>query len=169
MKLRHANYNEIPARSTCHASREKAVLDSIAFRKHDTQRLFLSCAKKSFSNLHVVDMPLNEPTIWFSFYHAVLRDLSDSRETKNILGPKINPPNFQALISPSPEIFPCRFYMIWYAKKWKVNVCGWFIHGTICWILLFLIWQSELCGQHCTRAVLPQSDCFEYPLKLVLK
>ena len=26
-------------------------------------------------------------------------------ETKNILGPKINPPNFQALISPSPEIF----------------------------------------------------------------
>ena len=47
--------------------------------------------------------------------------------------------------------------MIWYAKKWKVNVCGWFIHGTICWILLFLIWQSELCGQHCTRAVLHQS------------
>ena len=90
-------------------------------------------------------------------------------ETKNILGPKINPPNFQALISPSPEIFPCRFYMIWYAKKWKVNVCGWFIHGTICWILLFIIWQSELCGQHCTRAVLPQSDCFEYPLKLVPK
>ena len=27
-------------------------------------------------------------------------------ETKKILGPKINPPNFQALISPSPEIFP---------------------------------------------------------------
>ena len=56
--------------------------------------------------------------------------------------------------------------MIWHAKKWKVNVCVWFIYGTVCWILLFLIWQSELCGQHCTRAVLHQSDCFEYPLKL---
>ena len=33
-------------------------------------------------------------------------------ETKNILGPKINPPNFQALISPSPEIFPWRIK--WY-------------------------------------------------------
>ena len=41
--------------------------------------------------------------------------------------------------------------MIWHAKKWKVNVCGWFIHLTICWILLFLIWQSELRGQHCVR------------------
>ena len=27
MKLRHANYSEIPARSTCHVSREGAVLD----------------------------------------------------------------------------------------------------------------------------------------------
>ena len=35
-KLRHANYNEIPARSTCHVSRERAVLDPIALRKHDT-------------------------------------------------------------------------------------------------------------------------------------
>ena len=33
-------------------------------------------------------------------------------ETKNILGPKINPPDFQALISPSPEIFPWRIK--WY-------------------------------------------------------
>ena len=64
MKLRHANHNEIPTRSTCQVSREKAVLDSTALRKHDTQRLFLSCEKKkSISNLHVVDMPLNEPTI----------------------------------------------------------------------------------------------------------
>ena len=47
----------------CHVSRDKSVLDSIALRKHDTQRLFLSSAKKSISNLHVVDMPLNEPTI----------------------------------------------------------------------------------------------------------
>ena len=64
---------------------KRPFLDSIAFRKHDTQRLFLSCAKKSFSNLHVVDMPLNEPTIWFSFYHAVLRDLSDSRRNQKYL------------------------------------------------------------------------------------
>ena len=33
-------------------------------------------------------------------------------ETKNILGPKINPPNFQALIPPSPEIFPWKIK--WY-------------------------------------------------------
>ena len=36
MKLRHANYNEIPARSKRHVSREKAVLDLIALREHDT-------------------------------------------------------------------------------------------------------------------------------------
>ena len=36
MKLRNANYNEIPARSKCHVSREKAVLDLIALRKRDT-------------------------------------------------------------------------------------------------------------------------------------
>ena len=62
-KLRHANYNEIPARSTYHVSRERAVLDLIALRKHDTQRLFLICVKKSISNLHVIGMPLNEQTI----------------------------------------------------------------------------------------------------------
>ena len=37
MKLRHAvNYNEIPARSTSHLSREGAVLDLIALRKPET-------------------------------------------------------------------------------------------------------------------------------------
>ena len=51
----------------------------------------------------------------------------------------------------------------------SVNVCGWFIHRTIRWILLFLIWQSELRGQYCTRAILHQSDCFEYLLKFLLK
>ena len=57
-KLRHANYNEIPARSTCHVSRERAVLDLIALRKHDTQRLLLICAKKkSISNVYVIGMP----------------------------------------------------------------------------------------------------------------
>ena len=59
--------------------------------------------------------------------------------------------------------------MTWHAKKWKVNVCGWFIHRAICWIYLFLIWQSEFCGQHCTHAVLHQSHCFEYPLKFLVK
>ena len=68
--------------------------------------------KKYISNLHVVDMPLNEPRICFfltmQFYHTCrIRD-----ETKKILGPKSNPPNFQALISPSPEIFPWRIK--WY-------------------------------------------------------
>ena len=42
------NHCEIPARSTWHVSRERGVLDSIALRKHDTQRyrLFLICVKK---------------------------------------------------------------------------------------------------------------------------
>ena len=57
-KLRHANYNKIPARSTGHVSRERAVLDLIALRKHDTQRLLLICAKKkSVSNVYVIGMP----------------------------------------------------------------------------------------------------------------
>ena len=37
---------EIPARSKWHVSRERAVLQSIALPKHDTQRLFLICVKK---------------------------------------------------------------------------------------------------------------------------
>ena len=35
----------------------------------------------------------------------------------------------------------------------SVNVCGWFIYRTIRWILLFLIWQSELRGQHLSNIV----------------
>ena len=38
MKLRHANYNEIPARSTSHVSREGAVLDLIALRKAELRK-----------------------------------------------------------------------------------------------------------------------------------
>ena len=58
------NHCEIPARSK----------DSIALRKHDTQRLLLICTpKKSISNLYVIGMPLNEQTISIFFsYHAVL-------------------------------------------------------------------------------------------------
>ena len=38
-------------------------------------------------------------------------------ETKKILGPKINRPHFQALISRSPEIFPWRIK--WYGTPKK--------------------------------------------------
>ena len=68
-KLRHANYNEIPTRSTRHVSRERAVLDLIALRKHDTQRLLLICAKKKNPslNLYVIGIPLNKQTISIFF------------------------------------------------------------------------------------------------------
>ena len=57
------NHSEIPARSTCHVSRERAVLDSIALRI-----LITDCVKKnSISKLHVIGMPLNEQTISFFF------------------------------------------------------------------------------------------------------
>ena len=85
-------------------------------------------------------------------------------ETKNILGPKINPPNFQALISPSPEIFP-----------WRINVriskCLWLVylsyHPLNFTFSHLTVWTAR--GQHRTRAVLHQSNCFEYPLKFLLK
>ena len=67
-KLRHTNYNEIPARSTCHVSRERAVLDPIALRKHDTAITSGLCKKKkSISNLYVIGIPLNEQTISIFF------------------------------------------------------------------------------------------------------
>ena len=47
------NYNEIPARSTCHMSRERAVLDLIAL--HDTA-IISELSKKSISNLYVAGM-----------------------------------------------------------------------------------------------------------------
>ena len=57
------SHSEIPARSTCHVSRERAVLDSIALRI-----LISDCVKKnSISKLHVIGMPLNEQTISFFF------------------------------------------------------------------------------------------------------
>ena len=42
--------------------------------------------------------------------------------------------------------------MIWNAKKWKVTVCCWFIHRTICWINLFL---SDSLNRHCTHGTSP--------------
>ena len=51
-------------------------------------------------------MPLNKPTICFFFTIQFYQTCRIPDETKNILGPKINPPNFQALIFPRPEFFP---------------------------------------------------------------
>ena len=54
------------------AVHERAVLDSIASRKHDTV-IISDCVKNySISNLHVIGMPLNEQTVSFFSYHAVL-------------------------------------------------------------------------------------------------
>ena len=69
------HYSEIPVRSTSHVSREGAVLDLIALRKHDTQRLLLSCEKKSISNLHVVRFPDNlNFFLSMQFYRSVACD-----------------------------------------------------------------------------------------------
>ena len=48
--------------------------------------------KKTISDLHVVDMPLNEPTILLLLLLFFL-----PCRTENFLGPKINTRNFQAL------------------------------------------------------------------------
>ena len=45
MVFSHELYVEIPARSTCHVPRERAVLDSIALRKHNTVTIS-NCVKK---------------------------------------------------------------------------------------------------------------------------
>ena len=71
MKLRHANYHDRnSARSTCHVSRERAVLDLIALRQYDTAIIY-DLWKKSISNLHVKGMPLDEQTVLIQ-WHAVL-------------------------------------------------------------------------------------------------
>ena len=92
---------------------------------------------------------MNRTKIFF-LYHAVLpsQTCRIPDETKKILGPKLRKLTPQVS---KPWNFSVKDQMIWHAKKWKVNVCGCFIHLTICWILLFLIWQSELRGQHCMR------------------
>ena len=80
---------KLPARRPCHESREWVVLDlialMIALRKHFLQRLFLGCEKKKESKEFL--------------YHALLpsQTCRIPDETKNILGPKVNAPNFQAL------------------------------------------------------------------------
>ena len=75
--------------------RERAVLDFIALRKHDTAN-FLSCEKKSISILHVVDMPF-EWTYNLNFFFTVqfYQTYRIPDKTKKILRPKINPQIFK--------------------------------------------------------------------------
>ena len=115
-------------------------------------------------------MPLNEPTIWiFFFYRAVLPDLSDSRRNQKNLRTENKAPNFQALISPSPEIF--RWRIKWYGTPKKKSKCLWLVylsyHPLNFTFSHLTVWTAR--GQHRTRAVLHQSNCFEYPLKFLLK
>ena len=143
----------------------RATWNLIALRKHSDFFWVVKTEKKSISILHVVDMPFEWTDNLIFFFFITVQFYQTCQipdETKKILGPKISPPDFQALISPSPEFFREG------SMSGSVNVCGWFIYRTIRWILLFLIWQSELRGQHCTRAALHQSDCFEF-LKFLLK
>ena len=76
------------------------------------------------------------------FPHVVLPSQTSRipDETKKILGPKINPPPPTTKF-PSPNFRSLKLsvkdWMIQHAKKWKVTVCGSFIHRTICRIYLF--------------------------------
>ena len=113
------NYNEIPACSTCHVSRESAViLDLIALR-NSTRRLFLSCEKSRFLTymLYIRHWMNRQSEFFFFLPCSFTRLVGFLTKPKKILGPKINPPNFQALISPSPEIFPWRIK--WYGTPKK--------------------------------------------------
>ena len=116
--------NEIPARSTCHVPRERAVLDLIALRKHDTAtfselwkkiHFYLTCCR------YAIWMNLQYEFFFFTVQFYQTCQIPD--ETKKILGPKITPPNFQAQSSSSPEIFP-----------WRINVriskCLWLVYSS---------------------------------------
>ena len=105
-------------------------------------------------------MSLNEQFQFFlpmQFYHHRL--LGFPTKPKKILEPKINPPphpqpNFQALIS-KPWNF--REGLNDTARQKIESNCLWFVYQSYHLPnLSFLIWQSELHGQHCTRAVLHQ-------------
>ena len=75
--------------------RERAVLDLIALRKHDTGIFF-----SAISILHVVDMPFKwTDNLIFPFTVQFYQTCRIPDETKKILQPKIIPPNFQALMS----------------------------------------------------------------------
>ena len=70
--------------------RERAVLDSIALRKHDTVIISDSVKKNSISNLLVIGIIECADNLIF-FYHSVLsaQTCRFLEETKKILGPKI--------------------------------------------------------------------------------
>ena len=99
------------------------------------------------------------------FSHAVLPSQTSRilDKTQKILGPKINPspppphnpqPN-PSRNSLSPEIF--REGLNDTAHQKMESNCLWFVYLSYHMPnLSFLIWQSELRGQHCTRAVLNQ-------------
>ena len=114
--------------------------------------------KNSNSKLHVIGMPLHEQSPLFSNAVFPLQNSWIPDETKKILGPKINPPPPPRPPTkfPSPNFLVCvKDKMIWHAKKWKVTVCGSFIHRTICRIYLFSS-DSLNCEASIVRAVLHQ-------------
>ena len=82
-------------------------------------------------------------------------------ETEKILGPKINPPNFQALISPSPEIFPWRIK--WYGTLKMESKCLWLVHSSY----HLTVWTAR----PTLRAVPRKTDChllMEMPISVVV-
>ena len=102
----------------------RAAWNLIALRKHSDFFWVVKTEKKSISISHVVDMPFEwSDNLIFFFFITVqfYQTCQIPDETKKILGPKISPPDFQALISPSPEFFP-----------WRINVriskCLWLVY-----------------------------------------
>ena len=106
------------SRATCH----RAVLDLIALRKHD-KAIFSELWRKKKIDFaltccrYAIEWTdnLNYYFIFFTVQFHLTCLIPD--ETKKILGPKINRPHFQALISRSPEIFPWRIK--WYGTPKK--------------------------------------------------
>ena len=100
-------------------------------------------------------MPLNEQ--FFFPCSFIITDFSDSRrKQKKIIGPKINPPPPPHTTKfPSPKIF--REGLNDTASQKLESNCLWFVYSSYHLPnLSFLIWQSELHGQHCKVAVLHQ-------------
>ena len=117
---------------------------------------------KSISNLHVIGMPLNEKPQFFSSAVLPSQNSRIPDETRKILGPKITPP----LPPPpttkfsSPKFRALKFFgegLNDMALQKMESNCLWFVYSSHHLPnLSFLIWQSELRGQHCTREVLHQ-------------
>ena len=158
MKLRQTTAKFPLARhDTCHVQESfKTRLRYVNMTYSDY--FWFAWKKNSISNLHVIGMPLNEQSQFFS--NAVLPS-KNSRipdETKKILRPKITPPPATKFPSPNfraPKFF-CEGLNDMARQKMESN-CLWFVYSSYHLPNLpFLIWQSELRVQHCTRAVLHQ-------------